>query len=52
MVRQPRMPCYKLAAKFQRDDMMERFLLSGRSGFYFSVEQEGVGGGREIRSNY
>jgi MOSC domain-containing protein YiiM len=41
MVRQPRMPCYKLAAKFQRDDIVERFLLSGRSGFYFSVEQEG-----------
>jgi MOSC domain-containing protein YiiM len=41
MVRQPRMPCYKLAAKFQRDDMIERFLLSGRSGFYFSVEQQG-----------
>lgn len=42
MVRQPRTPCYKLAAKFQRDDMIERFLHSGRSGFYFSVEQEGV----------
>jgi MOSC domain-containing protein YiiM len=42
MVRQPRTPCYKLAAKFQRDDMIERFLLSGRSGFYFSVEQEGT----------
>ena len=42
MVRQPRMPCYKLAAKFQRDDMLERFLRSGRSGFYFSVEQEGT----------
>lgn len=41
MVRQPRMPCYKLAARFQRDDMIERFLLSGRSGFYFSVEEEG-----------
>jgi len=41
MVRQPRMPCYKLAAKFQRDDMIARFLHSGRSGFYFSVEQEG-----------
>lgn len=41
MVRQPRMPCYKLAAKFQRDDILQRFLLSGRSGFYFSVEQEG-----------
>ena len=33
--------CYKLAAKFQRDDMLDRFLDSGRSGFYFSVEQEG-----------
>ena len=41
MVRQPRTPCFKLAAKFQRDDILERFLLSGRSGFYFSVEQEG-----------
>lgn len=41
MVRQPRMPCYKLAAKFQRDDMIERFLVSGRCGFYFSVEHEG-----------
>jgi MOSC domain-containing protein YiiM len=41
MVRQPRMPCYKLAAKFRRDDMIARFLRSGRSGFYFSVEAEG-----------
>jgi MOSC domain-containing protein YiiM len=49
MVRQPRMPCYKLVAKFQRDDMIERFLLSGRSGFYFSVEQEGeVGAGDSL----
>jgi len=46
MVRQPRMPCYKLAARFQRDDMIERFLHSGRSGLYLSVEQEGeVGDG-------
>jgi MOSC domain-containing protein YiiM len=53
MVRQPRMPCYKLAAKFQRDDIVERFLLSGRSGFYFSVEQEGevgVGDSSELIS--
>jgi MOSC domain-containing protein YiiM len=42
MVRQPRIPCYKLAAKFQRDDILQRFLESGRSGFYFSVEQEGT----------
>jgi MOSC domain-containing protein YiiM len=46
MVRQPRMPCYKLAARFQRDDIIERFLRSGRSGVYFSVEEEGeVGNG-------
>jgi MOSC domain-containing protein YiiM len=41
IVRQPRMPCYKLAVKFQRDDILDRFLVSGLSGFYFSVEQEG-----------
>lgn len=42
MVRQPRVPCYKLAAKFHRTDILARFLRSGRSGFYFSVEQEGI----------
>jgi MOSC domain-containing protein YiiM len=42
MVRQTRTPCYKLVAKFQRDDMIERFLVSGRSGVYFSVEKEGT----------
>ena len=42
MVRQPRIPCYKLALKFQRHDIQARFLRSGRSGFYFSVEQEGT----------
>jgi len=41
MVRQPRVPCYKLAIKFHRNDILARFLRSGRSGFYFSVEQEG-----------
>ena len=41
-VRQPRIPCYKLAVKFQRNDILARFLRSGRSGFYFSVEQEGT----------
>jgi MOSC domain-containing protein YiiM len=48
MVRQPRMPCYKLAAKFQRDDMIERFMDSGRTGFYFSVEQEGEVGEGDV----
>jgi MOSC domain-containing protein YiiM len=42
IVRQPRVPCYKLALKFHRNDILARFLRSGRSGFYFSVEQEGV----------
>jgi len=42
MVRQPRIPCYKLGIKFQRNDILARFLRSGRSGFYFSVEQEGT----------
>ncbi len=42
MIRQPRIPCYKLAVKFRRADILARFLRSGRSGFYFSVEQEGT----------
>jgi MOSC domain-containing protein YiiM len=42
VVRQPRVPCYKLAAKFKRNDILARFLRSGRSGTYFSVEREGV----------
>jgi MOSC domain-containing protein YiiM len=41
VVTQPRMPCYKLAAKFGRDDMIKRFLKSGRTGFYFAVLKEG-----------
>jgi MOSC domain-containing protein YiiM len=46
MVRTPRLPCFKLAAKFRRDDMVERFLVSGYSGYYFSVIEEGeVGAG-------
>lgn len=46
----PRLPCFKLAAKFQRDDMIERFLHSGRSGYYFSVVEEGeVGAGDELK---
>ncbi len=40
-VTQPRLPCYKLALRFGRDDMLKRFLLSGRTGFYFSVLEEG-----------
>src|SRR6202162_4518084 len=43
----PRLPCFKLVAKFQRDDMIERFVRSGRSGFYFSVIEEGEVGAEE-----
>src|SRR5689334_232381 len=38
---QPRLPCFKLAAKFQRDDMIQRFKDSRRTGFYLRVLQEG-----------
>jgi MOSC domain-containing protein YiiM len=48
-VSQPRMPCYKLALKFGRPDMVKRFWLSGRSGLYFSIVEEGeLAGGDEI----
>ncbi|HEV2853531.1 MAG TPA: MOSC domain-containing protein [Thermoanaerobaculia bacterium] len=40
-VTQPRMPCFKLAMKFDRDDVVETFLESGRPGFYLAVTQEG-----------
>jgi MOSC domain-containing protein YiiM len=48
-VTQPRLPCYKLGIRFGRDDMIKRFLLSGRSGFYLAVLQEGeIGAGDTI----
>jgi MOSC domain-containing protein YiiM len=40
-ITQPRFPCYKLAGRFGRPEMVERFLWSGRSGFYLSVAREG-----------
>jgi MOSC domain-containing protein YiiM len=50
MVTQPRMPCYKLGIRFGRTDIIRRFLASERTGFYFSVLQEGeVGVGDEIQ---
>jgi MOSC domain-containing protein YiiM len=49
LVTQPRMPCYKLGIRFSRDDMVKRFLQSGRSGFYLAVLREGeVGAGDPI----
>lgn len=38
---QPRMPCYKLAVRFGRMDIIRRFMESERSGIYFKVAQEG-----------
>lgn len=50
MVTQPRMPCYKLGIRFGRPDIIKRFLLSERSGFYLSVLKEGeVGAGDEFQ---
>ena len=49
MVTQPRMPCYKLGIRFGRADIIKRFLVSERTGFYFSVLKEGeVGAGDQI----
>lgn len=49
VVTQPRLPCYKLGIRFAADDMVKRFLASGRSGFYLAVTREGeVGVGDEI----
>ena len=41
MVTEPRMPCYKLGIRFGRTDIIRRFLVSERSGFYLSVLEEG-----------
>ena len=50
MVTQPRMPCYKLGIRFGRADIIKRFLISERSGFYLSVLKEGeVGAGDEFQ---
>ena len=50
VVTQPRLPCYKLGVRFGSDDMVKRFLASGRTGFYVAVVREGeVGAGDEIK---
>ena len=49
IVTQPRMPCFKLAIRFNRPDMVKRFLRSGRAGFYLAVIQEGdIGAGDSL----
>jgi MOSC domain-containing protein YiiM len=50
VVTQPRLPCFKLGIRFESDDMVRRFFVSGRSGFYLAVTREGeVGAGDEMR---
>ena len=44
VVTQPRLPCYKLGIRFGADDMVKRFLASGRTGFYLRVDREGETG--------
>ena len=41
IVTQPRMPCYKLGIRFNRRDMIKRFLESKRTGLYLRVLREG-----------
>lgn len=49
MITEPRMPCYKLGLRFGRSDIIKRFLVSGRTGFYFAVLQQGeVSAGDQI----
>ena len=50
IVTQPRYPCYKLGMKFDSMEMVKRFQLSGRSGFYLAVSNEGdIAAGDQIR---
>jgi MOSC domain-containing protein YiiM len=41
MVTQPRLPCFKLGIRFNRKDMVKRFLASKRTGLYLAVIREG-----------
>ncbi|MCH8073673.1 MAG: SDR family NAD(P)-dependent oxidoreductase, partial [Proteobacteria bacterium] len=42
IVTEPRMPCFKLTIRFEREDIVKRFLQSQKSGLYFGVVQEGT----------
>lgn len=49
VVTEPRMPCYKLAIRFGRKDILRRFLKSRRSGFYLAVTKTGeLGAGDDV----
>jgi MOSC domain-containing protein YiiM len=50
-VTKPRFPCFKLGIKFGGEEILDRFLRSGRSGFYLGVLEEGeVAAGDSIQS--
>ena len=45
----PRLPCFKLAIRLDRPDIIKRFMVSLRSGFYLAVLKEGeIGAGDAI----
>ena len=49
-VTQPRMPCFKLAIKFESGDVIKKMFASAKCGIYFKVLEEGeVGTGDEIK---
>jgi MOSC domain-containing protein YiiM len=41
-VSQPRQPCRTLAARYGRDDLVKLVVISGYTGFYFRVLEEGI----------
>jgi MOSC domain-containing protein YiiM len=41
-VSQPRQPCWKLARKWRMDDLPDRIVQSGRTGWYFRVLRSGT----------
>jgi len=41
VVTQPRIPCFKLGIRFDRSDIVKRFLRARRTGFYLVVACEG-----------
>ena len=49
-VTQPRMPCFKLAIKFQSGGVIKQMFASAKCGIYFKVLEEGeIGAGDEIK---
>ena len=50
IVTQPRFPCYKVGMKFDSMEMVKRFQVSGRSGFYLAVLKAGdIAAGDQIK---